>query len=161
VLNLTLISRTLISTEKLNLPEAALVYQQDDKGIKVFDRFRKRYVRLTPEEWVRQQLLHYLVDHLSYPVSLMKVESSLTYNGLEKRADAIVYKGIHPKMVIECKAATVPLSQDTFDQIARYNFSMRVDYLLVSNGLRHFCCRMNYAENSYSYLSQIPSYEEL
>jgi hypothetical protein len=151
----------LITAEKLNLPESSLAYRQDEKGIKVFDRFRKRYVRLTPEEWVRQQLLNYLADHLGYPASLMKVESSLTYNGLEKRADAIVYKGAIPKMVIECKAATVPLSQDTFDQIARYNFSMRVDFLLVSNGLRHFCCKMDYSENTYSYISRIPSYEEL
>jgi hypothetical protein len=161
VLNLALISCNLISPEKLNLPESSLVYQQDEKGVKIFDRFRKRYVRLTPEEWVRQQLLIYLVEYLGYPLSLIKVESSLTYNGLEKRADAIVYKGITPKMVIECKAASVPLSQDTFDQIARYNFSMRVDYLLVSNGLRHFCCKMNYADNTYTYLSQIPAYEEL
>jgi predicted type IV restriction endonuclease len=151
----------LISADKLNLPESVLTFTEDENGIRVFDRFRKRYVRLTPEEWVRQQLLNYLVDHLGYPASLMKVESSLTYNGMEKRADAIVYKGITPKMVIECKAASVPLSQATFDQIARYNFSMRVDYLLVSNGLRHFCCKMDYTHNTYHFLNQIPTYEEL
>ncbi len=147
--------------DKLNLPESLMTLTHDEYGTKVFDRFRKRYVKLTPEEWVRQQLLNYLTDHLGYPASLMKVESSLKYNGLEKRADAIVYKSINPVMVIECKASSVSISQTTFEQIARYNFSMKVDYLLVSNGLKHFCCRMNYSTNTFQVLNQIPFYEEL
>lgn len=151
----------LTPAEKLNLPESPMNLISDETGIRVFDRFRKRYVRLTPEELVRQQLLNYLTDHLGYPVSLTKVESSLKYNGMEKRADAIIYKGAEPVMVIECKATSVAVSQSTFDQIARYNFSMRVGYLLVSNGLKHYCCRMDYQQNTYRILTQIPFYEEL
>lgn len=148
-------------TEKLNLPESPMTIREDASGIRVFDRFRKKYVRLTPEELVRQQLLNYLADHLGYPVSLVKVESSLKYNGMENRADAIVYKGAVPAMVIECKATNVELTQSVFEQIARYNFSMRVACLLVTNGLKHYCCRMDYDGNSYRVLSHIPTYEEL
>lgn len=128
----------------------------------IFDDFRKRYVSLTPEEWVRQHFLHWLTSGKGYPAGLIAVEAPLKYNRLAKRADAIVYgRTGTPLMIIECKSPQVMITQDVFDQIARYNFSFKVSYLAVTNGIEHFCCRMDAEKKSWAFLTDFPDYERL
>lgn len=128
----------------------------------IFDRLRKKFVALQPEEWVRQNMTEYLVNDLKYPASLIGNEISLTYNGLLRRCDSVVYsKNGEPIMIIEYKAPTVEITQKTFDQISLYNTQLKVKYLLISNGLRHFCCKVNLEGNGVSFMENIPKYEEL
>lgn len=146
--------------QQLNLPVFKFNIKQKAAHVYIFDVFRKKYVVLTPEEWVRQNFLQYLLQHKSYPLSLIALEASLKYNKLQKRADILIYnKQGQPHMMIECKAPTIKISQDTFDQVARYNMIFKVKYLVVTNGMDHFCCEMNYSENTFSYLKTIPVYE--
>jgi hypothetical protein len=146
--------------QELNLPFFEFNIKQEATHVSIFDVFRKKYVVLTPEEWVRQNFLQYLLQHKNYPISLIALEASLKYNKLKKRADILIYnKQGQPHMMIECKAPTIKISQDTFDQVARYNMIFKVKYLVVTNGMEHFCCEMNYSENTYLYLKTIPLYE--
>lgn len=148
--------------QELNLPPVELKTLEEGGRTLVFDRFRKCYVVLTPEERVRQHFLNWLVGHLGYPAGLLAVETSLKYGQMRKRADAMVYsKTGRPLMIIECKAPHVELTQDVFDQIARYNFRFRVDYLAVTNGLKHFCCRQNADRETWTFLGQFPGFSEL
>ena len=125
----------------------------------IFDQIRKKWLVLTPEEWVRQNFLNYLVTEKKYAASLIALEASLKYNELQKRADILVYdKQGNPFLLVECKAPEVKISQDTFDQVARYNMTFKVNYLVVTNGLDHFCCKMDYSNNSYQFLEEIPSF---
>lgn len=147
---------------RLNLPESALKIKKTTRGLSVYDLLRKRYVSLTPEEWVRQYFVHYLIEHKGYPAGLMGNEVSLEQNGIKRRCDTVV--GDHtgrPLVIIEYKAPTVTLSQRAFDQIARYNMVLHARYLMVSNGLSHYCCRMDYARDRYDFLAEIPSYPDL
>lgn len=149
--------------EKLNLPEHTLKSRLTAKGkIEIFDEFRKKYVALSPEEWVRQQFLWYLVNVKKYPASLIAVEKGLVLNGLQKRFDAVVYNnnGV-PLVLIEFKSAGVPLEQKVFEQIAAYNMKMKVKYLIISNGLQHFCCAVNYDILHFNFLEDIPEYSKL
>jgi hypothetical protein len=149
--------------EKLiNLP-AFSPQIRDFSGKKlIFDRLRKKYVALTPEEWVRQHFVNYLLTCKHYPAGRIGNEISLKYNGLKKRCDTVVYDHFgHPLMLVEYKASTTAISQEVFDQIARYNLTMRAPYLAVSNGIRHYCCQMNYGEGTYCLLNEIPDYPEL
>jgi len=126
----------------------------------IYDFLRRKYVALTPEEWVRQHFTHYLVEHLDYPQTLLANEVELAIGQKRLRCDSVVYdRRLQPRMIIEYKAPTVGLSQKTFDQVATYNLMLRVDFLVVSNGLQHFCCQMNYERMSYSFLKEIPRYE--
>ncbi|MBI5217647.1 MAG: type I restriction enzyme HsdR N-terminal domain-containing protein [Bacteroidia bacterium] len=148
--------------EKLNLPEYSFKIKQEDNRYLIFDEIRKKFVALTPEEWVRQNIVQFLIQGKNFPRSLIAVETSITVNQLEKRCDAVLFNNsAKPVMIVECKAPTVKLSQETFNQIATYNIKLRVDYLLVTNGKSHYCCRMDYENNSYSFLKEIPSYEEV
>lgn len=151
-----------MAMQKLNLPPFELK-ALDEGGKKfIFDRFRKRYVVLTPEEWVRQHFLNWLVNHLGYPAGLLAVETSLKYGELKKRADAMVYSRTgQPLMIIECKAPTVELTQDVFDQIARYNFRFRVEFLAVTNGLIHYCCRQNPDRTTWTFMETFPGFPGL
>lgn len=146
----------------LNLPVAPLNIRKQSGKTCVFDVFRKRFVVLTPEEWVRQHFLWYLKEHKAYPAGLISVERSLHYNRMSRRADAIVYstKG-KPLMIIECKSAEVPLSQDVFDQLAQYNYPFGVDYLVVTNGVQHYCMKRDAVSEGWLPLQDIPSYKEL
>lgn len=146
--------------QALNLP----TFEIKTKSIKgktfIFDVIRKKYVALTPEEWVRQHILHFLVVHKNYPSSLIAVEAGLKLNGLNKRADLIVYDKLGiPFLIVECKAPEVKISQDTFDQIARYNVAFNVKYLVVTNGMHHYCCKIDYETNNYTYLQNLPEFE--
>ena len=146
----------------LNLP--AFEVKMKDEGTKklIFDVIRRKYVALTPEEWVRQHFVHYLIEHKGYPKGLMGNEVELRVGDKRLRCDTILYnKEAKPRMIIEYKAPTIQLQQKTFDQISVYNLLLKVDYLVVSNGLQHYCCKMDYEHQRYSFLKEIPDYENL
>ena len=128
----------------------------------IFDVIRRRYVILTPEEWVRQHFVHFLTECKGYPSTLMANEVQVALNGTRKRCDTVLNKrGLTAQMIVEYKAPDIAISQSVFNQITRYNMVLKVDYLVVSNGLQHYCCKMNYAENSYFFLPDIPDYWSL
>ncbi len=128
----------------------------------IYDFLRKRYVALTPEEWVRQHFTHWLVEHKGYPAGLLGNEIALRCGDKVLRCDSILYDlTARPRMIIEYKAPTVSLTQRVFDQVSAYNLLLHVDYLMVSNGRQHFCCRMDYERRSYSLLDSIPDYGAL
>jgi hypothetical protein len=144
----------------LNLPIYPFKLKQQGERTLIFDAIRKKYVMLTPEEWVRQNFLQYLIQDKKYSASLIAVEAGLKYNQLQKRMDVLIYdKQGHPHLMVECKAPEVKISQDAFDQIARYNMVFKVKYLVVTNGMQHFCCLMDYSNNSFKYIEQIPEFE--
>lgn len=146
----------------LNLPPYDVKITDKEGKQQIFDPLRKSYVALTPEEWVRQHFVHYLINHKGYPISLMGNEISITLNGMNRRCDTVVYdRALQPKAIIEYKASTVKITKDVFAQISRYNLVLKVDYLIVSNGIQHYCCKMNYEENSFTFLSEIPEYLKL
>lgn len=148
--------------QKLNLPAYQFKFQNKNGNVEIFDVVRKKYIVLTPEEWVRQNFIQYLINQKGFPPSLMQLEKPLSYNQLDKRSDIVVYdKTAQAVVLVECKAPSVSITQDTFDQVARYNFSLKVRYLIVTNGINHFCCKMNYENTSYSFIEHIPLYKEL
>lgn len=146
--------------QPLNLPTYQFKLKQKGLNTQIFDMFRKKYVVLTPEEWVRQNFLQFLVQEKKFPASLIAVEMGLKYNLLKKRADVLVFdKTGNPYLMVECKAPEVKITQDVFDQIARYNMNFKVKYLVITNGLSHFCCQMDYSANNYKYLENIPFFK--
>jgi hypothetical protein len=148
--------------EVLNLPDYSKHIRISPMGDKIFDSIRKKFVALTPEEWVRQNFLQYLIQELQYPTGLIAMEMPLSLNGLERRCDMVIFDQTgSAKMIVELKASSVPINQKTFDQIATYNLKLQVDYLIVSNGMKHYCCKMDYAKISYQFLEAIPTYREI
>ena len=146
--------------QELNLPSYSFKLKQDKDKTYVFDAIRKKYVLLTPEEWVRQHIIQFVIQEKKYPASLVAVEIGLKYNQLQKRADVLVYNTSgKPLLLIECKAPEVKITQDVFHQIALYNMTYKVAYLLVTNGLEHYCCVMDYTNNTYQFLQDIPEYK--
>jgi hypothetical protein len=136
--------------------------QEIDGKRMIFDILRRKYVALTPEEWVRQHFVHYLLERKGYPSGLLANEVQLLLNGTKKRCDSVLYdRNLHAQMIVEYKAPHIEITQAVFDQIMRYNIVLRVEYLVVSNGLKHYCCRMDYAANRYEFLKEIPDYGEL
>jgi len=145
--------------QKLNLPSYPFRIKKENGKDVIFDELRKKYVRLTPEEWVRQNFIRFLINEKKYPVSLMAVEAAVNVNKNMLRADLVIFgKNGQPVMAVEFKAPSVKISQDTFNQIVRYNMNLRVNYLIVSNGLSHFCCKIDYPANSYQFLQEIPDF---
>ena len=144
---------------QLNLPIAVLKTKLVEGTTQVFDQVRKKYLVLTPEEWVRQHFIHYLNQEKNYPLGLMGVEKMVKYNGMQTRADIVLYttEG-KPNMIVECKAPNVKITQEAFNQIAKYNFKLKVKYLVLTNGIQHFCCQMDYETNGIKFLEEIPSY---
>lgn len=149
--------------EKLNLPNFNLkIRETPEKKLLVFDKFRKKYVKYTEEERVRQLFLNFLTEYKSYPESLIAVEKGLVVNKMPKRFDAVIHnKKGEAVMLIEFKSPEVKLEQKVFEQAANYNLILRVNYLVISNGLQHFCCRMDYNERTFNFLDKIPDFEEL
>lgn len=146
---------------RLNLPEYPVNTKLQDNQTFIFDQFRKKYILLTPEEWVRQHFLNYLIEYLCYPRSLIKVEGGLQVNSLAKRSDILVYDNeVKPHLLIECKAAHVKLNNKTFDQLSAYNQTIKAKYLVITNGLKHYCCLMDYVRNSYQFQKAVPAYNE-
>lgn len=148
----------------LNLPKAQLQVRVCDDGVvRVHDPLRGKYVALTPEEWVRQHFVANLIDNLGYPRALMGNEVALTLNGTARRCDTVLFgaDGLAPRMIVEYKAPHVEITQKVFDQIVRYNMVLRARWLAVSNGLRHFCCEVDYEHRTCRFLRNFPSYDDL
>ena len=145
--------------QQLNLPNYKFRIKSTKNKYEIFDIIRKKYVILTPEEWVRQHIIHFLIEEKKYPVSLIGVEKKLTINKLTKRTDLLIFnnKGL-PHIIVECKAPSVPITQGTFDQIARYNLKLNADLLVVSNGLQHYISKMDFENEKYIFLEEIPCY---
>lgn len=146
----------------LNLPSYPINLQRRDGKNVIFDSLRKKFVTLTPEEWVRQHFVHYLTDVKGYPQGLLTNEVQLSLNGTKKRCDTVLFgKDLSARMIVEYKAPHVEITQAVFDQITRYNMVLKVEYLIVSNGLQHYCCRIDYTTMRYTFLPDIPAYHEL
>ncbi|MBL4605293.1 MAG: type I restriction enzyme HsdR N-terminal domain-containing protein [Flavobacteriaceae bacterium] len=145
--------------QQLNLPTYSFRLKSSENKTLIFDIVRKKYVVLTPEEWVRQHILHYLIEEKNYPLSLIAVERQLKINSLVKRTDIVVFnRDGKPEIIVECKAPYVPISQDTFDQIARYNLTLQANYLMVTNGLTHYYCQTDLLNETYLFLPELPNY---
>ena len=146
----------------LNLPAYDTKIIVNDGKRQIFDTLRRCYVALTPEEWVRQHFVHYLLDNKGYPTALMGNEIAITLNGMSRRCDTVVYdRSLKPRVIIEYKAPSVKITKEVFAQISRYNLILKVDYLIVSNGLQHYCCKMDYTNNSFAFLQEIPEYSKV
>lgn len=146
----------------LNLPQYSFRIKERPGKKQIFDGFRRKWVALTPEEWVRQNFVHYLTEEKHFPASLVAVERTLRINQRDFRSDVVLFsKTGNPLVVVECKAPEVKISQQVFDQIARYNLDLRVSYLIVTNGLTHYCCRFDQQQLSYTFLPEIPDYKEI
>ncbi len=147
----------------LNLPPFDIKLAVQNGRQSVFDFLRRRYVALTPEEWVRQHFTHFLVEHKGYPAALLANEVSLNVGGANRRCDTVLYRreGGKPRVIVEYKAPDIAITQQVFNQISSYNSVLRADYLIVSNGLAHYCCHIDYARQTFSYLPDIPAYTEL
>lgn len=142
---------------ELNLPPYAFKLHQKDGVVFIFDELRKKDLVLTPEEWVRQHFIRYLIIQKKYPRTLIKLEGGIKLNRLQKRTDILVFdQNGKAQVLVECKATSVKITQDVFDQAARYNMVHKVKYLVVSNGLQHYCCAMDYANNNYQFINELP-----
>ena len=147
---------------RLNLPPFEIKLRGTKAQPQIFDILRKKYIELTPEEWVRQHFVHFLVEHKGYPAALMANEIQLKVGEKTLRADSVLYsRELKPRMIIEYKAPHIPITQKVFDQISIYNMLLHVDYLVVSNGLQHYICKMDYNDKKYLFLEDIPDYKDL
>lgn len=145
--------------QKLNLPSYSFKLKSNEKHTLIFDNLRKKYLVLTPEEWVRQHFVQFLIQEKKYPSSLIALEKQLTLNNLKKRTDIVVFnKEGNPDIIVECKAPNIKISQDTFDQIARYNLRLNANYLIITNGLEHYFCLLDHENETYVFLDDIPNY---
>lgn len=148
--------------QALNLPPYDVKLRGTREKPEIFDFLRRRFVALTPEEWVRQHFTHWLVEHKGYPQALLGNEIELRIGEKRLRCDTILYnKVLEPRMIIEYKAPSVAVTQKVFNQISTYNLLLHVDYLIVSNGLQHYCCRMDYERGRYEFMQEIPDYQAL
>ena len=146
----------------LKLPSIEANLRKEGEKTLIFDSLRKRYVALTPEEWVRQHFVNYLISQLHYPAALMANEISITLNGMTRRCDTVVYsRDLEPLAIIEYKAPSVSISQKVFEQAIAYNHVLRVPYIIMSNGLMHYCCHIDYAQMSSEFLRELPDYATL
>ena len=146
----------------LTLPSFNAKIQFRNGKNEIFDVIRKRYVTLTPEEWVRQHFVNFLIHYKHYPSGLLANEVSIRLNGTTKRCDTVLFhKTLQPRMIIEYKAPQINISQETCNQITRYNMSLKVEYLIISNGVQHYCYHINYKNNNYDVMTDIPDYSLL
>lgn len=147
---------------RLNLPDYPIKLGGSPQRPAIFDILRRKYVSLTPEEWVRQHFIHYLVEQKGYPATLLANEVKLQLGNKTLRADSVLYSTtLQPRMILEYKAPTIVITQHVFEQISAYNLLLHVDYLVVSNGLQHFCCKMDYAHEKYVLIDDIPDYQNI
>ena len=148
--------------QELNLPRYEISVKLNGERLTIFDFLRRRHVALTPEEWVRQHFVHFLVEHKGYPKGLLANEVELSVGEKNLRCDSILYDpSLKPRMIVEYKAPSVIVTQKVFQQIATYNLLLHVDYLVVSNGLTHYCVKMDYDNQKYLFLEDIPEYKNL
>lgn len=147
---------------QLNLPSYKFRIKIQNNREYIFDNQRKKFIALTPEEWVRQNVIQFLIENKNYPASFIAIEKLVEVNGMKKRCDAIVYStNFEPLIIIEFKAPQVVLNQETFDQAAIYNSKLKVKYMLISNGLDHFFCEVDTENFRYSFKETIPEYTSL
>ena len=147
---------------QLNLPPYNIKVKNENGQRKIFDILRRKYLVITPEEWVRQHFIHYLIDYKGYPISLLANEIPLSIGEKVIRADSVLYDShLRPRMIIEYKAPHIQLTQKVFDQISAYNLLLHVDYLIVSNGIDTYICKIDYEHRTYSFLYSRPDYKEL
>jgi hypothetical protein len=146
--------------QNLNFPTYSFRFKNSENKVSIFDEIRKKFILLTPEEWVRQHVVQFLLQDKKYPKSYINVEKLIKINDLSKRYDSVVFQ---PNgeifLLIECKAPEVPISQQTFDQIARYNLVLKAKYLMVTNGLNHYFCQMDFENEKYVFLKELPEYK--
>ncbi len=146
----------------LNLPSFGLRIKEQNGKQYVFDRLKKRYTRLTPEEYVRQHFINYLIDYKNFPEALLANEIQIELGNVKKRCDTVLYdKFLKPQMIIEYKSPKIAICQDTFDQISRYNMKLQVPWLIISNGLQHYCCNVDFNTGTCVFLNEIPDYKEI
>ena len=147
---------------QLNLPGIEFKSRTVADQLQIFDPARRKYVALTPEEWVRQHFIHFLIEHRKVPMSHIAVEKSLRVSHLAKRTDLVVFKGsMKPILIVECKAPSVEINEEVFYQVLRYNMTLRVDYLVVTNGLRHIYCKVDYENQKAIFIEDLPFYDQL
>ncbi len=145
--------------QKLNFPSYNFRFKNNENKVAIFDEIRKKFIILTPEEWVRQHVVQFLLEEKKYPKSLINVEKVLKINGLTKRYDGVVFNTDGSIfLLVECKAPKVKITQTTFDQIARYNMTLKATYLMVTNGLNHYFCLMDFENESYVFLKELPEF---
>ncbi|TRZ45206.1 type I restriction enzyme HsdR N-terminal domain-containing protein [Robertkochia solimangrovi] len=145
--------------QKLNFPEYSFRFKNSQNKLHIFDRIRKKFVVLQPEEWVRQHTLCYLIEVKGYPESLINIEKELTINNLKRRYDIVVFNTDGSiRLMVECKAPKVAITQAVFDQIARYNLVVDAEFLMVTNGLSHYYCKMDYEQEKYLFIREVPAY---
>lgn len=143
--------------QPLQFPRYQFRFKNSENKVAIFDEVRKKFIILTPEEWVRQHVVHYLMKEKNYPKSWVNVEKQIKINGLTKRYDVVVFNpdgSIY--LLVECKAPEIKINQNTFDQIARYNMVIKAQYLMVTNGLEHYFCQMDYKNEKYHFLQELP-----
>lgn len=146
--------------QKLNFPTFTFRFKNSENKVAIFDEIRKKFIILTPEEWVRQHVVQFLLQVKNYPKSYINVEKLIKINDLNKRYDIVVYQPNGELfLLIECKAPEVKISQQTFDQIARYNLVLKAKYLMVTNGLNHYFCQMDFENEKYVFLKELPEFE--
>lgn len=147
---------------QLNLPDYPIRLSGTQEHPSIFDILRRKYVALPPEEWVRQHFIHFLINQKNYPATLLANEIKLRVGNKTLRADSVLYdRELRPRMIVEYKAPHIPITQKVFDQISAYNMLLHVDYLVVSNGLQHYCCKMDYDNQKYLFLEDIPDYQNI
>ena len=147
---------------QLNLPEYNFRIKKTDDKLLIFDSQRKRYVSLTPEEWVRQHFIRFLIEEKGYPAAYLAIEKQVSMNGMKKRCDAILYNELAlPVLIIELKAPSVSITQTTFDQVAVYNAKLKVDFFMISNGIEHYCCKVDTNNSRYEFFAELPDYSNL
>ncbi|MDO6596913.1 type I restriction enzyme HsdR N-terminal domain-containing protein [Oceanihabitans sp. 2_MG-2023] len=145
--------------QKLNFPTYSFRFKNSENKTLIYDEIRKKFVVLQPEEWVRQHCVRYLIEEKGFPKSLINVEKELKVNNLRKRYDIVIFNpdgSIH--LIVECKSAKIKIDQTTFDQIARYNLALNATYLMVTNGINHYYCEMDFDAERYQFLKEIPDY---
>lgn len=148
--------------QRLNFPNFNFRFKNSENKLAIFDVVRKKFILLTPEEWVRQHVVHDLIYNKNYPISLINLEKVIKINDLVKRYDVVVFKPNGEILVlIECKAPEIKITQETFNQIARYNLTLQADLLFITNGLEHFTCKMDYENKNYLFLKNLPHYNDL
>ncbi|MCK9156057.1 MAG: type I restriction enzyme HsdR N-terminal domain-containing protein [Paludibacteraceae bacterium] len=147
---------------ELNLPKYSFKIKESEGKKCIFDRCRRKFVALTPEEWVRQNMVEFLIKEKEYTPSLIGNEVTVKMNNMQKRCDTVIYdRSGMPILIIEYKAPHIEITQKTFDQIAMYNFKLKVNYLIVSNGINHYCCKIDYENQKYHFLQEIPARNEI
>lgn len=150
-----------VQLPQLNFPASNFKLKDQDGKLYILDPVRRKYVMLTPEEWVRQNCLHYLRDVKKYPVSLLSVERGFKVNNLNLRYDLVAFnKQAKPILLVECKAPDVKIDQTTFNQIAAYNLELNVPYLMVTNGLEHYCCVADFENKRFQFLKEVPMFSQ-